>query len=163
MNGEKIVEKIPDVHFDWYARLIPGSIAVALYFILSKAPYTIDGWHLFLYAAWAYALGHLAQPLASCVVKLIQKAIGTDEEKYERATQIRELKPRTLNVSKAYAETVGMLSTFILISAALIIVNYQVKIESIAYSILIYLLFATMERVFARKKKISELAVKDDT
>ena len=159
-----LASKIPDVYFDWYARLIPGVIAVAIYLLLVKPTVTIDGWNIFVYGAWGYVLGHVVQPLSSSLVRIIQRTIVLDKRKYQseedKFTHAKG-KPAQLghvaNIKKAHAEAVGLLSTAILLVLVLFVVYFKVSAHSIVLALIPYLFFATYERTIDRRRKILQM------
>jgi len=154
MNTEKLIDKIPDIYFDWYARFLPGVIAIIFYFLIGQEAPVITATYLFIYAATAYVLGHIIQPLSSLLVLGIQKTIGCNEAKYEAAKKNEQLTSPTSKVSKAHAESVGMLSSGLLI----ILAAYYLNIWNyISIGLIAYLILSSVERAFARKRKIEAL------
>ena len=154
MGSEKLIDKLPDIYFDWYARLIPGVIALTIYFYAgNKAPDTSASF-LFIYAAISYAAGHIVQPLSSLCVAGLQKLFRCKEDDYIRAKKNAELSGQVSKVSKAHAEAVGMLSTFFLVAAVAISLHNW---ELIIWGFIIYCFFAAFERTWAQKRKIEAL------
>ena len=96
--GKSILDKIPDIAFDWYARLIPGFICVALveYIYRFKLDWIKD--NFILVAMAAYIIGHLAQPFSSGLLLL----------KWEN---LKEKKDSLM--LKAYSELIGFFSCFL--------------------------------------------------
>jgi hypothetical protein len=77
---ETVMENLPDVWFDWYARLIPGCFGVALYLYLSsRIPPAPDGVEVVLFILFGYGLGHILQPPVGMVVKRIEKLYGNEK------------------------------------------------------------------------------------
>lgn len=154
MNFEKLIEKLPDVYFDWYARLLPGAIALAIYFYLGKVPPDPSAGWLFIYAAIAYVAGHIVQPPSSLCIVGLRKVIRSNESLYEKEKKNKALAGQVSKVSKAHAESVGMLSTCFLIS----LVAFHLSNWGLITLILIaYFLLAAFERSWARKRKIEAL------
>lgn len=154
VDPEKLVDKIPDVYFDWYARLLPGAIAVALYFYVGTATPEISATWLFIYVAVAYVAGHVIQPLSSLCVGGIQKLLRSNEAAYEKAKKNTALAGPVAKVSKAHAESVGMLSTCYLV----VVVAFQLSNWGlIVWLLIVYFLLASFERAWARKRKIAAL------
>ena len=111
--------KMPFVYFDWYARMLPGMVAVASYCYIEgkyiNAP-EISWKQLVLYAVIAYIAGHIIQPVSSFFVKLfIKKFFEENQEKYIETQLNNNLNFYFDKVEKAYAEAVGMFSTFLLL------------------------------------------------
>jgi hypothetical protein len=80
-----LLENLPDIWFDWYARLIPGCFGVGLYLYLSaNIPSSPTAVELTAFVLCGYALGHVLQPLAGLLVKLLENRIG-NEAKYATA------------------------------------------------------------------------------
>jgi len=73
---EKIAATLPEVQFDWYARLIPGSLGVFLYLWESgqlqlDASLTATQVLTFLFAG--YVVGHILQPVPGLIVKRLEQ------------------------------------------------------------------------------------------
>ncbi len=151
---EKITDKIPDVHFDWYARFLPGAIAVVFYFALSDKNAYISAAYLTLYAGIGYGVGHIVQPLSSFIVGWMQKVARSDEGKYINAKKGRTNQAQVSKVSKAHAEAVSMLSTSLLL---MVVTTYLLAWSYLTGGVILYFLVASCERVHARKTKIEEL------
>lgn len=155
MNGDKLAGKIPDVYFDWYARLLPGAIFLTFYFLISQKNPTISSAYFFLYLALSYIAGYIVQPASIFIIVILQKIAGCNEEKYKDAKKDTNLYKLTQKVSKAHAEAVGMLSTSIL----LLTVTTYCAAWSLLYGLAIaYFFAASIERVYARKRKIEDLS-----
>lgn len=68
-EAKGLFEKIPDIAFDWYARLIPGFICAALIQMVYRfdIKLILDN---FLFALLAsYIIGHLIQPFSSGILQ----------------------------------------------------------------------------------------------
>lgn len=152
---EKIVEKIADAQFDWYARLLPGAIAVCYYFYISTTTPTVSLAYLAVYTAVAYLAGHITQPLSELIVRQIQEAIKTDEFAYTNYKKQYGRDHLSSLVNKAFAEAQCMLSSAILI---LSIMFYMNSFSTFSILSVLYFVGATFERVSARKRKISQLS-----
>lgn len=156
MDSEKLIDKIPDIYFDWYARLLPGIIALTIYFYAgNKAPDTSAAF-LLIYAAISYTAGHIAQPLSSLCVAGLQKLVCSKEKTYETAKLNPALSGPANKISKAHAESVGMLSTSFLVAA---VAFHLHNWEPIIWALIIYFFLAALERAWARKRKIEALNV----
>lgn len=154
MAVNKLMEKIPDIYFDWYARLLPGAIGIALFFHMSNSTPTISASYLVLYAIIAYVSGHVVQPAASMIVGLLQLAIKTDEDTYAKAKADPNNQNLVDKVSKAHAEAVGMLSTAMILLAISV---YFGSWPTLNIFFVIYCMTASLERSFSRKRKIKDL------
>lgn len=88
MSGEldKVVQNLPDVWYDWYARLIPGCFGLGLYLYFSSSiqttPTTVQ---VVLFLLGGYGLGHVLQPLTS---------LPLSKWKHATATNRRSRKPK---------------------------------------------------------------------
>ncbi|MCT2533840.1 hypothetical protein N2488_11660 [SAR92 clade bacterium H231] len=159
MNIEALSTKVPDFHFDWYARFIPGCVGVIFYFYLTEKPFSVSPSNLVLYAFFAYLAGHIVQPIVGFVVKTIEKYIKSDpESKYAKAKANPEYALLVSKVSKAHAEANSMLSCgFLLILLAF----YFENSSKLAIALIVYFLSMTVERAFARKRKINDILTAD--
>jgi len=73
--------KIPDLWFDFYARLIPGTIFIATLRLWSLGITTIPNTNeIFLLIGAAYFTGLVTQPLASRIAKLIEKRVNPERK-----------------------------------------------------------------------------------
>ena len=75
MSTEKLADKIPDVYFDWYARLIPGVLALIFYFVVSNEAVKYSAMNIFLYCGVSYLMGHTVQPLSSLIIYFQEKIL----------------------------------------------------------------------------------------
>ena len=154
MATNTLAEKIPDIYFDWYARLLPGAIAISYYFIDTEAIPDDDVINIVLYVILAYLLGHGIQPVSSFLIRIFQNITFNDNSRYNQAVKDGD-QPRLVSlVSKAHAEAVGMLSSCILI---ILVTCVYSQFDWITIWLIIYFLGASTERVFARKRKITDL------
>ena len=81
----KAIENLPDIWFDWYARLMPGCFGVALYLYLSSSiPAAPNKVEVVLFLLFGYGLGHVFQPLTGFTIKRVEKLYG-DEPVYAKA------------------------------------------------------------------------------
>jgi hypothetical protein len=150
-----LAEKIPDIWFDLYARLIPGLIALFIYLFTFDKPVTflIDNIWLMLFTA--YLAGHIIQPFSSGLLNLFDKKL-----------QAKKIPI----VSKAYAELVGLFSCAIISIIIFFMYLLQNKFPS-TYNyfcnkywngIFIFILFAITTII--RKKALNrKLSVHADT
>lgn len=158
MSADQIIDKIPDVYFDWYARLLPGLVAACLYFYLNEvnlSKLTVSLLIAYLFAA--YIAGHIIQPVSSFLVDKIQKLIGTDEEHYTYAKSKPELKFFASKVSKAHSEAVSMFSSSLLVAAVVMISRERIELSSCWEFLILYFLVMAVERCHSRKKKINDI------
>lgn len=154
----KLIDKLPDVHFDWYARFLPGTFIILVYRYTKGAPYTLEpsGSKLLLLIGIAYLIGHVLQPFASrCAVVFRKDAI---EKIYTAAKKDKDLKSMAAKVTKAHAESVSMFSIFL--GVILIWLKWGLLSESWRCGLLVIAVgffVAGFERVDARERKIKEL------
>lgn len=160
MSTEAIINKIPDVYFDWYARFLPGSIGVVGYFYFSTSKPEISTSFLFLYVFLAYLTGHIIQPIAGYTVKKIEHLLSSLSGPINIEQHFSDAKKKDANkdiigkAGKAHAEANSMMSSaFILL---ILMIKYQ-NSEMISVLLCGYFFIMTVERIFARKRKILEL------
>jgi hypothetical protein len=136
---------LPEVWFDWYARLIPGCVGITLYYWFLSLPFHFKVEEIFLFIFLGYIIGHIIQPLSSKVVTLIPG---------------KKLEPRTDRLtSKAYSELISMCSCFFV---TIIVLIWGIsKTESIPDKkyfvialLLLYFLVGTWLRADATDKKV---------
>lgn len=162
---DKLLDKLPDVYFDWYARVLPGIISIIYYFYITNATFNNCESNLFLYAVISYVAGHSVQPISSFCVRKLNKFYKTDESVYKKARMDNSLYSLTNKVSKAYAESVGMVSTAILLFIIFafyilhLIPTGEFTCDKILISIIsiLFFIFSSIERILARKRKIEDL------
>lgn len=154
-----LADKLPDIYFDWYARLLPGGAAVLIVLFESdSAQLDFALKHPAFMIVISYVLGHFIQPGAAFVVKLFE-CEKTKEEVYAFHKR-HEPKPKSLlkKVSKAHAEAVSMMSSALLVTGIFFL--YAFLECSWRYHLLflaILLVLFCYERVGARYRKISDL------
>jgi len=167
----KAIEKLPDIWFDWYARLLPGCFGVALYLYLSsEIPSTPTTPHVFLFLFFGYGLGHILQPLSSCLVKYWEKKRFGNEEKYERAKADDSVSESSRNkVSKAHAEANSMLSFALALILNMVHFWLSPKLNNFWFWFwfwpsvsLVYFLVMAIERTYARNRKINDIYPNED-
>ncbi|ADE53586.1 hypothetical protein [Coraliomargarita akajimensis] len=158
---DKAVEKLPDLHFDWYARLIPGLAGLIAYASTeSEGVREQLSDNLLLSIGLAYLIGHFAQPLASAITKVIEKKSGREAD-WNHYRGSAEAIPLLLSkVSKAHAEAVSMMSSSIIILAVFI---YRIVDTMQAEWLLVFcsciLFIFGIERCRARARKINNLPI----
>jgi len=156
---EKIAEQLPDIWFDWYARLMPGCFGLGLYLVLSsKVPASPTDAQVVLFVMGGYLVGHALQPASSFVTKLIEKIWGRDQNYAEAKGADTPI--ATLNkVSKAHAEATSMAAFTIALLINLLLRFFESpKLhKGIALGALLYFAAATFERAWARSRKIKDL------
>lgn len=160
-QAEKLASRIPDAYFDWYARFIPGCIALFAYFVLNDLEFKVSLANMVLYGFMAYVCGNIVQPLVSFLIVRLEALFKSDPEgRYSSAKKDPKYLVLVGKVSKAHAEASGMLATAILLA----IVFFADRMSSVigggvsaqGVIIMIFLLMS-VERVFARKRKIHDL------
>ena len=154
-----LIQKLPDVWFDWYARFLPGSLGLTLYVLVEKQiPVELSGTYLVLLALLAYLIGHILQPISGFIVKQIEKTFK-NEQKYESAKQKNAQSNEMIRkVSKAHAEASGMMSCFFAVIFTIFassICNRTIITWLVILAL--YFLVASYERVYARNRKINDL------
>lgn len=163
MAAEKIAERITDIQFDWYARLLPGGVAVVFYFYLSGDRPDYAAGVLVACTMVAYLLGHAVQPLSGFCIGWLQRKIDTDDE---AARIYREYKQEfgrdhlSSVVLKAHAEATGMFSAAVLLPCVIIFLG---KNSALGVSLALYFLLMSFERVRARRYKILDMKKSDGT
>ena len=160
---DKIVGALPDIWFDWYARLIPGSFALGLYLYLSgfKTPDDINAVLVFVFLAFGYAIGHFLQPAAEWLIKFAERS-HHHEDVYVVAKHDPLIGPSLLNkVSKAHAEAVSMLACALGLLFNILWFWYWGSRHLVhkywGLAVCVYLLVAAYERTSARDRKIKDL------
>ena len=154
----KLVEKLPDVYFDWYARILPGSYAAVFFSYLSSTwPSEPTFSVIVMYVLIGYLVGHVLQPISGKIVKTLETTLK-NEDRYRRAKSNSSVSPSLLEkISKAHAEANSMMS-FAIAMVIVCFVNYENSQNSWVHGLLImYFLWATWERVVARNRKIHDL------
>lgn len=158
MATEFIAHRITDIQFDWYARLLPGAIAVVFYFHLSGERPDYSASMLFACGAVAYLLGHAAQPLSGLLVGWLQtrvdRAGGGAESRYREYNQRNGRDHLSSVVLKAHAEATCMSSAAVLVPC---VMAYVEEFSWLGVGLAVYFALMTAERVFARHRKISHL------
>ncbi len=152
---KSLTDKIPDVWFDWYGRLIPGCIGIIIYISIFRDNYEFLFKNFLKLLFLAYLIGHIFQPFSSGLINFWMKDIS------KRKTKI---------VSKSYAELVGFIS--ILIIALVLLILYIIKNTWLKlydflktdYILLILLLILSLITVLLRRKallrKLSQTEIK---
>jgi hypothetical protein len=156
---EKITEQLPDVWYDWYARLLPGCFGIWLYLYLSsKLPSPPTGVQVAVFLLSGYTLGHVLQPFAGFIVKEAEIKLYDNERKYAKA-KLNGVGPSVLNkVSKAHAEASSMLAfCFALLLNIFWCWNSPRLNRTWATACAIYFAAAALERIRARNRKINDL------
>jgi len=158
----KLIDKLPDLHFDWYARFLPGAFVVLFYRYTKGGPYALEpsATKLLLLVGIAYLIGHVLQPLSSrCAVLSRLRKKGRELEGIYLVAKRdgSKFKSQTSKVTKAHAESVSMFS---MSAGALLVWIKRGLLDDWRWGVLLVsvLLFALgIERVFARERKIEEL------
>lgn len=98
-SSKELADKIPDLAFDWYARLIPGFISLCLVYYVYRIEITVILQNFWFVALIAYIVGHITQPFSSGILQ-------------RRFRNLRGKKSPLL--SKAYSELIGFFSCLLL-------------------------------------------------
>lgn len=99
---DEVIKSLPDVYFDWYARLLPGCFGVGLYLYLSSnIPVSPTGVHVVLFLLFGIGLGHVLQPLAGFPIKLIETYYFDNEASYVKARNADSANPSVILVNKS--------------------------------------------------------------
>jgi len=177
----KITEKLPDVYFDWYARLIPGCFGLAVFLVCfyDSARLPIKDLNLsivFLLLFVSYLIGHILQPYPGFVVKCIEKQIG-NEKAYSEAKRKSEKNESGLGkISKAHAEANSMFACGMTLLLNLGIFCYTGKLSRDGFvwsggkpgvgvliaSVICLFFIAGIGRILARNRKINDLVPEND-
>lgn len=140
---EKVFEKIPDVWFDIYARLIPGFIFVLALKVSVFSDPTVPAWDQLLFLLiLGYALGHIIQPIASVLSRTLEFRVFDREKNIDKCKKHFAADSRQARLlSKQHAEctcfTSLLVFTILLITMFRIsdyqgLSPYQPKIELLA-------------------------------
>lgn len=154
---ETLADKLPDIWFDWYARLIPGTIGLTIYLLGTCHFQTIpDISQIFVIMLLGYLVGHIFQPVSSFVVKKIEGRFK-NENKYAKAKSNTKIRSSSIRkVSKAHAEANSMFTSFLVCIPNLVYFFGQ-RIQYWIIAGMVYFILMTIERVYARDRKIQKL------
>lgn len=124
---EKIFEQIPDVWFDLYARLIPGFFCVItagfLFFDIQPTN------QLLLIFVLSYVVGHIAQPIASLVARVLEYQIFDRNGNIKKCRKYFDAGSRESKLlSKQHAEC----ACFASLSILTVIIFAATKIKSMS-------------------------------
>ncbi len=157
---DKIAENLPDVFFDWYARLLPGCVGICTYLLgieyFKQIPPISNVISLMVLG---YLIGHCLQPFSGYFVKKMEEKYN-HEKIYSVAKAHKEVKSEsTAKVSKAHAEANSMFSCMVITLPNIIYFSiiHNWILSFLLLTLAIYFFFMTKERVFARDKKILKL------
>jgi len=158
---EKVIEGLPDVWFDWYARLVPGALGVAAFAYASGKLNAIpSAGETLSILVLGYLVGHLLQPIVGSLTKAVERWQGK-EGIYKRAKQDKNYNQDSLEkVSKAHAEANSMLACAVVLAFNSF---WFWKIDPVPNlpwwfgAIGLYCIAAWLERTFARARKIMDL------
>jgi hypothetical protein len=154
MSTDKLAEKIPDIYFDWYARFLPGAVAVIYFLYYNPDKVHVEVTYVAVYGFLAYMIGHIVQPASELVIKFFQKIIGTNEDLYAKSKKDPALINGCLKASKAFAESVGFFSACLAIICCC--VYFEIK-DMLSIIFIVYFFAASIERSYSRKRKIQDL------
>jgi hypothetical protein len=157
---DEVIKSLPDVYFDWYARLLPGCFGVGLYLYLSSnIPAPPTGVHVVLFLLFGYGLGHVLQPLAGFPIKRLETLYFDNEAPYVKARNADSANPSVILVNKAHAEANSMAAfSFALLLNLFWFWDSPILNKSVAFVVLSYFALAAVERTWARDRKIKELS-----
>ena len=160
--SESVLKSIPDIWFDWYARLVPGIFGTAIFVFLSgKFEPILPVSSLLIFLIFAYVVGSIIAPLSTFMAKSLDHLISADDEKY--ASQKRKANTENdwiplRNVSKAHSEAVGMLSCGLsLLVNTVYFWNSPIISRFFCIVGILYFVAFFVERSFARRRKIASL------
>lgn len=155
---DSVILNLPDVWFDWYARLLPGCFGAGLYLYLSSSvPAAPTGVHIILFLLIGYGFGHVLHPASSFVVSLLEKFVDKlcpNENAYAEAKR----DPQTRPSLQAHAEATSMFAFGL--ALLLNVVYFRIPRMSKKCAVLVLLLYfvlATVERTWSRNRKIEDL------
>lgn len=155
---DEIAEKLPDVYFDWYARLLPGVAGVIAFAVKGTAEqraYVSE--HVAITVFIGYLVGHFIQPAGSFIAKQLEKSENVEEafSAYKgRSDKIPEL---IAKASKAHAEAVSMASGSLVASCLVIYYGITSCVwDSWLIAAALVLFLFTIERVKARSRKVRD-------
>ena len=153
--GKQIFDKIPDIAFDWYARLIPGIICVSLLVLVNYINLAFISSNLAITVLIAYLIGHIIQPFSS----------GILQKKYPK---LKGKKGPLL--SKAYSELIGFFScllfTFLLLCYKITnqtILNESYSIENyiiLGFSLILFLFAVDLRKKAYYRKHLGQYSEK---
>jgi len=172
---DSVASKIPDVWYDLYVRLIPGTIFIyAILFVVDRFP-SIDS---IVSAVWClivgYIFGFIINPIASFAAYRIESLVGQEKERNKVRPVFPAENREMLVLSKQHAETVGMIACSIFTILVGIIQEFglpigrkgteSVQIDTVNYisetflfvCFVMFLLFA-FERAFSAKKRCLQI------
>ncbi|WP_126245899.1 hypothetical protein [Chitinophaga rhizosphaerae] len=132
-EGKSLFEKIPDIAFDWYARIIPGFICAFLVIYAFEIPLEKVTGNFLFFALAAYIIGHLVQPFSSGLLQRFYKNL--------RGKKLALL-------LKAYSELVGFVSCLLFSICLLIVTRWWNYYENIDRPFFPYYLVLTGAVVF---------------
>jgi hypothetical protein len=156
---EKTIDKLPDIWFDWYARLLPGFFGVGLYLYLSETiPADPTASNVFFLLFSGYVLGHAIQPPVGFLIKEGEKRFGNELD-YARAKRDPQITPSSIGkVTKAHAEANSMLSFCVAtILNLLYFWNAPLMNRPVAFGLIGYFALPAIGRICARNRKIKDL------
>lgn len=150
--------RIPDFWYDWYARLIPGSIGVSLYlFSINFQILAISTSQILLFLLIGYIVGFILSPISSHLTRKVVSKHPKNEVIYSTAKLNPQISPDVYNkISKAYAEACSMLTIAIMIGLSVFFFKNYIHVTALLISV-IYFVIMWIERIYARKRKIEEL------
>jgi len=163
MGNSTIAElKIPDLWFDLYARLLPGTLFVAFIRVVVKEIITIPTIiELVLMIFFGFLCALVIQPFSSIITSKIQKfAEWKHDQKMEKDT-VRKIQYKigrdsrdSMIISKMHAEV-----TFFVQIALFVIISlfYQLIFDEVIYSWLFYIItciFFVFESYLVAKRRL---------
>ena len=106
---EKLTDHIPDVWFDFYARLLPGTYVALIVFYSPLRIHAPEKRGVLLLLFAAYIVGYMLQPIGSFLSRSIEKLSITETERtryYQIEQNADNLSRGMLLVQKAWSESV---------------------------------------------------------
>ena len=151
---------LPDIWFDWYARLLPGTFGVFIFdFSFNHFIFIFPTFErMIVIIIIGYIVGPLIQPLVGAIIKVIEKREGV-EDIYRRAKPDPNTKESSLRkVSKFHTEANSMLACALFLAVNVIYFWGDNSFYSVLYIVLfLYCLWAMVQRIKSRSRKIKDL------
>ncbi len=178
MSAEVSTEiRIPDVWYDFYARLVPGSVVVAAFYVLMcEKTIQPDGWEIVLILASGYVLSLFSQPISSRLtggLHRLSESIYGKNRTYVREIQrkLGTTSRQSMILSKMHGEVTFFVQMFVLSLALLAIdkfgsVHWPAPLPALCWFIVAFLV-AAFEVALRRLKRAIDVemtmsAVKHD-
>jgi len=108
-STKSILDKIPDIAFDWYARFVPGFICLALVGYVYKVDLDWLKDKFTILALVAYLIGHILQPFSSGILQKMWPNLKVKKDPL---------------LVKAYSELIGFFSCLLFAVGLLFVTIY---------------------------------------